>query len=1397
MTAEDRPVEAPAPDPRAWRDAALEIVLRLPSDDPDLPEAWGAVGLHSYALFLAERDEADLRLADRALSEALLAPPEDQDEWQVRRVVHAHVLACRHEFDAQRGRRGAAPWDAVAEAAAAGVAVLDGRPEYAVIAALARFLLAVVARARYAAAPSPEVLAAALAAQEEALGHQPEGTPDWVALHLGRAELLFERARAGGGTPDYHAAVHHQRAALSGLRTGPEQARVHHDLAAMLVVLGVLDNDGDALRQARDEFEAALARAGSASGEPPSWEWQARVFDVYVRAVLWRDWDEQAEAEIAAGRLDALLREPGAEDRMDAPFVEAFAQLRYDRAARDGDDAGRDAALAMLRRAVARWQPDHGSVGQAAIVLGFLELGRYQDDQDADRLAVVAEAARRVLDSGEETPLARSLAQVLRGFVDSGLVGPASGDGTATSLTDVRMDVEMPPLLEFLGEAMAEGHVTHDDAEVTGLGRELRRAVRGLRERGFEEWRRSEPGSAEHGKLARSLLAVLPLIDHDGTRFTREQRDALVAAAVATDRGEADPHVAHAITGMALAHDALTSGDERRWDEVLTHLDAASAAAPGDGGGLGRDIESLRSLARYHRGRHRGGLDDVGAGLAGLSSLPEMFDTERVSPAMRRGTAEETAAIQGLRAAEVGDLPAADRQLATVAEALAARAPQDARRIVLYTAHEMLRAARDALASRLGVPLAPLPPGGQLPPAEVLRAAARLPGFLRVWVLGDGGAARLTNALMTDDPGAVEESLKLLRAALELVDEGDHSWIRYAFVLGNALCALSVVDRSARRRAAWSEEGIAWLERLLARIGGPENSRLWFDAGRILGTLYRLRAEGKGRAGRDDRARARRALLSALRGGAWSVLSQSGTEHAAEAVGRASEVALQTAAWCLTDNVPAEAMTALDSCRGLILHAAMTSRSVAERLEAAGRRELAAEWRAAAAAGGGDGAVPSELRHRVLGQLNGPSGERQPRDRLLDPPSLAEIGAALRAVGRDALVYLVPALRPLPPPPGMLPRWSGTGALPWGAAVVVTADGRVRRVVLPRLLEEAEVLREYGPVAGTNRDLGPVGGAGAPTSGAPTHGVPFHERLDRLCRWAWDAAMRDVLAEFAPMRRARRRHPRLVLVPMGALAAVPWHAAWEPGVEGRRRYAFAEAEVSYAASARLLCEVAARPTVRHSGTALVVGDPRGDLAYAGVEAAAVHRAFYPGGTFLGGPAGTPDRVREWLRSPGGSGGVLHLACHATVAPSAATGGGRDSAHLSLHGGRVSAEDVVEAAAAELEVVVLAACRSHVSGRGHDEAFSLSTAFLAAGAGSVIGSLWPVPDDATSVLMFLTHHYLRRGGLPPGQALRRAQLWVVDPLRRPPPGMPPELAARAAHVDPDDLSAWAGFTHLGR
>jgi CHAT domain-containing protein len=158
--------------------------------------------------------------------------------------------------------------------------------------------------------------------------------------------------------------------------------------------------------------------------------------------------------------------------------------------------------------------------------------------------------------------------------------------------------------------------------------------------------------------------------------------------------------------------------------------------------------------------------------------------------------------------------------------------------------------------------------------------------------------------------------------------------------------------------------------------------------------------------------------------------------------------------------------------------------------------------------------------------------------------------------------------------------------------------------------------------------------------------------------------------------------------------------------------------------------------------------------------------------------------------------MLHLACHGFTSASAGT------AYLLLAGGdRLTAETLgavmARNPARAIGLVVLAACRTGRTISGYDEAYSLGTAFLAAGVRSVLSTQWSVPDRATSVLMFMFHHYLMAGGRPVWAALREAQLWMLDPRRQVPSGMPDELRAQLAGADLTAVAAWAGFVHWGQ
>jgi hypothetical protein len=141
-----------------------------------------------------------------------------------------------------------------------------------------------------------------------------------------------------------------------------------------------------------------------------------------------------------------------------------------------------------------------------------------------------------------------------------------------------------------------------------------------------------------------------------------------------------------------------------------------------------------------------------------------------------------------------------------------------------------------------------------------------------------------------------------------------------------------------------------------------------------------------------------------------------------------------------------------------------------------------------------------------------------------------------------------------------------------------------------------------------------------------------------------------------------------------------------------------------------------------------------------------------------------QRLREELPGPA----VLHLACHGLYR----------SANPLFSALRLGDRWVNAAEILDLDLggalVTLSACESGRSAADSAEPVGLAWAFLAAGASGVVVSQWLVDDDATAGLMAGMYAELA-GGLPPAEALRRAQL---------------AAAARSAHP-----YRWAPFVYV--
>lgn len=227
-----------------------------------------------------------------------------------------------------------------------------------------------------------------------------------------------------------------------------------------------------------------------------------------------------------------------------------------------------------------------------------------------------------------------------------------------------------------------------------------------------------------------------------------------------------------------------------------------------------------------------------------------------------------------------------------------------------------------------------------------------------------------------------------------------------------------------------------------------------------------------------------------------------------------------------------------------------------------------------------------------------------------------------------------------------------------------------------------------------------------------------------------------------------------VIVACGPLAAAPLAAAgWQQGdpascLLDRRCLTMAGSATSHL-SARRRTEPARRNTRRF----LALADPSNDLPAARGEAHAIAELFGDEAEVVEGPAATSAVLVH--RAEGAS--HLHLACHAR-------GGMLDyqEAGLLLADGYVPMADIPRVRLGNCRLVVASACQTAVLDISelNEEAISLGSTLLAAGAACAVASLWSVDDLATALL--ITRFYEQMLNDPeddPAAALWNAQLWL--------------------------------------
>ncbi len=296
----------------------------------------------------------------------------------------------------------------------------------------------------------------------------------------------------------------------------------------------------------------------------------------------------------------------------------------------------------------------------------------------------------------------------------------------------------------------------------------------------------------------------------------------------------------------------------------------------------------------------------------------------------------------------------------------------------------------------------------------------------------------------------------------------------------------------------------------------------------------------------------------------------------------------------------------------------------------------------------------------------------------------------------------------------------------------------VRRVLTPG---EALVLYTVGETASSALVITPGGvrNVALPFAlGGSADAVSFFRDALKDTQAPWQGASRRLYRELvAPVMAALPAGTtHLHLVPQGVLHYVPFAALQDE----QGRFLVERVTLSSVPSASVL--VTARERSRATGTRwrriVALGDPNGRLPGARVEVQQLATLPQVRTDVLVGDQAT----RANLTAIASEADILHFATHARFV-------GRTpwASHLELRDGPLSVGEIANLRLDRPYLVTLSACETAVGGTGAsdipagDEWVSLNNAFLAAGAPSVLATLWSVDDRASTPLVTSFYRHL--------------------------------------------------------
>lgn len=228
----------------------------------------------------------------------------------------------------------------------------------------------------------------------------------------------------------------------------------------------------------------------------------------------------------------------------------------------------------------------------------------------------------------------------------------------------------------------------------------------------------------------------------------------------------------------------------------------------------------------------------------------------------------------------------------------------------------------------------------------------------------------------------------------------------------------------------------------------------------------------------------------------------------------------------------------------------------------------------------------------------------------------------------------------------------------------------------------------------------------------------------------------------------------LTIVPYGPLHKLPFHALYDG-----THFLIENFQVSYLPASSLLMHLSPARSEVDNRSVQMENAVKPPLVFGYSEDGQLQRvhdevktvaSLLGGACYLEKDATIANLIQEASSTP-----LIHLATHGQSRLDAP-----NFSYVRLADGQLNAIDAFSLDLTGCELVTLSGCETGLAlSGGGDEQLGLGRAFLAAGANSMIMSLWSVEDNATSELMKLFYQHLLNGESKV-QALRAAQCYLV-------------------------------------